>query len=124
MRDSNQAPMGTADIVGLLSQRIEGIGIAEPAIQGDTIDDALASTVTAHAVSGILSVVARFLADHSGLLPDKVAVIDAVNLAVDAFLAASGRPILTRLIGPSVKQMLSRAVDAMYDAILNTRTEV
>lgn len=85
------------------------------------------SAMAAQLTGGILAEVAKFLSDNVGLLPEKEAVIEAVNSGIDMLLSASGRPVLTRLIGPAVKQMIATAVSAMYDAILNPpapRTEV
>ena len=114
----------SADMESLLTERINAIGLVEPA-SDDPLNTAMAAVVKANAVGEILSVIARFLADHSGLLPDKSAVIDAVNVAIDTFLSAAGRPVLTRLIGPSIKKLIATAVESMYDAILTPpRTEV
>jgi hypothetical protein len=82
------------------------------------------SAMTARVTGSILAAVAKFLAENSDFLPPKEAVLRAVNSAVDMALARLGRPWLTALISVPIKNMIEKAVDSMYDAILNPQTQV
>lgn len=120
--------MSQADAESQLIERfITDIDLPEPASEGGMLDGLSEMALVAQVKGSILAQVAKFLGDNAGLLPDKDAVIAAVNTAVDALLAAAGRPVLTRLIGPAVKKLITQSVESLYDSILNPappRTEV
>lgn len=107
------------DVTEQLADQIAMISVPEPAISSGSIGQAAAAMVASQVTGSILSVIARFLADNADLLPPKEAVIAAADKAIDAALAKIGRPILTSLISRSVKAAIAKAVDSIYDAILN-----
>ena len=100
------------------------IGIEDPATEKNGEAMVNAPAVIARLSGNILAVIAKFLADNAEFLPSKETVIKAANKAIDAALDQIGRPWLAALIGPAVKGTISRAVDALYDAIVPPVTTV
>ena len=101
------------------------IGIEDPAIRHNETQAMVdAPAVIARFSGNILAVIAEFLAENAEFLPSKETVISAANKAIDAALDQIGRPWLAALIGPAVKGTISRAVEALYDAIVPPVTTV
>jgi len=101
------------------------IGIEDPAITEENAEAMVnAPAVVARLSGSILLVIAGFLRDNAEFLPSKKTVIAAANKAIDAALDQIGRPWLAALIGPAVKGTISRAVEALYDAIVPPTTTV
>jgi len=101
-----------------LANNLRGLGSVLP----DTANSEAAvypNEIIARVSASILSKVAQYLAANSELLPPKSAVLEAVDQAIDAALALVGRPLLTSLINRPIKAAIAKAVDSMYDAILN-----
>jgi hypothetical protein len=107
------------EVADQLAGRIGEISVPEPALGVGSLGQAAATMVASQVTGSILSIIAQFLADNSDLLPPKDAVLSAVNKAIDAALAKIDRPILTSLISRSIKAAIAKAVDSLYDAILN-----
>jgi hypothetical protein len=106
------------DVTEQLTDRISEINVPEPAVAG-SLGQTAAAMVASQVTGSILSVIAKFLADNADLLPPKEAVIAAADKAIDAALAKIDRPLLTSLISRTVKNAIAKAIDSIYDAILN-----
>lgn len=103
-----------------LTDRLESMPIAEASISGITSkqQEDVASQAVQLAIFGNLF---QTLSDLAGQFLTKEMVLNALSKAIDAMLLS--RPILGRIVGPSLKALILEQAGRLYDEFF-ARTEV
>lgn len=113
----------------MLSDRLSLVRVPEEDLPADTMAATNPTVAIGRLHAGILGKFADFLGDHLDVLPPKNAVLSAFGSAIDIAFTAMGRPVISGLLKPMVKQSILEAAGRLYDSIVDgltaePRTEV